>query len=364
MNAKDNSGIALILVLWMLLLLTIIALEFSFAMRQEVNATRNYKEEIDCYFYALSGFQQAVGELIKEASIKPGQEGTAMGDELSGHDAESASEKGEEVQDWRDDQRTIEAKVGRGTVEVMIGNENGKWNLNAIPENTLRALIDQLVEDEVERDIITDSILDWIDDNHDHHFNGVEDDYYESLPRPYPCKDAPFDTVEELLQVKGVTPALLYGCSETSISGDGEEQRGLRKGLVDLVSLFGATNLDINTAQKETLLSAGLSEAQVDEIIAAREKERIKNVGEVLSLPGVPVYASGLPSSGGGTFSIIATGSLPDSAVRRRIKGVVRITPYAEEKYQVLYWADNYPIAENLIAVGHNLWEQEGTGSR
>ena len=40
---------------------------------------------------------------------------------------------------------------------------------------------------------------------------GAEDDYYMSLPEPYHCKNAHFDSVDELLLVKGVTPQLLYG---------------------------------------------------------------------------------------------------------------------------------------------------------
>ena len=47
---RNNRGIALIVVIWLLLLLMIIVMEFSFAMRQEANATRNYRDEIDCYF--------------------------------------------------------------------------------------------------------------------------------------------------------------------------------------------------------------------------------------------------------------------------------------------------------------------------
>src|SRR5437867_2502704 len=36
-------------------------------------------------------------------------------------------------------------------------------------------------------------------------------DTYQGLPQPYQTKAAPFDSVEELLLVQGVTPSLLYG---------------------------------------------------------------------------------------------------------------------------------------------------------
>jgi len=358
MKHTQTDGFALILVLWILALLMVIALEFSFAMRQEATATRNYKDEIDCYFYALSGFQQALGELIREAHIQPEPEAAGLKDDrfAGGSSRKSESVEGGEEQDWRADQRVVTVKVGQGAAEVMIGNENGKWNLNAIPEDLLRNLIGTLVEDVVERDTITDSILDWIDDNQDHRANGAEDDYYESLAQPYSCKDAPFDTVEELLQVRGVTPQLLYGCSESSPSDDGTMESQLQKGLVDLISVQGSTNLDINTAQKETLISAGMTEEEAEAIIDARQEGPITNMSEVVSHSGQLVHASA-GRNAGGTFSIVATGSIPDSTVLRRIKAVVKVAPFGTRQYQVLYWADNYPVAENLVAIGKNLWE-------
>ena len=41
---------------------------------------------------------------------------------------------------------------------------------------------------------LTDAILDWRDPDPLERLNGVESDYYLSLPLPYPAKDGPFDT--------------------------------------------------------------------------------------------------------------------------------------------------------------------------
>ena len=62
-----------------------------------------------------------------------------------------------------------------------------------------------------DRDTVIDSILDWRDSNRDHRLNGAEEDYYRGLDPPYSCKDGPFDVVEELLLVRGVTPELFAG---------------------------------------------------------------------------------------------------------------------------------------------------------
>jgi type II secretory pathway component PulK len=148
----------------------------------------------------------------------------------------------------------------------------------------------------------------------------------------------------------------------SSTSEEGDETTTLQKGLVDMLSVYGTTSANVNTAPKEVLMSMGLTEVEADEIISAREEEPITDAKALVSQTGVPVNV-GSKVAVGGTYSIIATGTVPDSEVRRRIKGVVRISAYSKEKFTILYWADNYPVAENLIAIGKNLWEQEEVGS-
>ena len=62
---KCNSrGVALIMVLWVITILSVVVLEFSYAMRTEVNITRNYQEELRLYAAAQGGIQRAIAELI------------------------------------------------------------------------------------------------------------------------------------------------------------------------------------------------------------------------------------------------------------------------------------------------------------
>ena len=94
---------------------------------------------------------------------------------------------------------------------MKIGNESGKINLNHADAATLKMLLSAFDLDEDEKSVIADSILDWRDANDLHRLNGAEDEYYRSLKVPYECKDGDFDSVEELLLVRGVTEALFYG---------------------------------------------------------------------------------------------------------------------------------------------------------
>jgi len=329
----NNKGIALILVLLVIVLLMAIVFEFSFAMRVEINAAQNFKDETDCYFYAQSGFYQAVAEITKSHVFLDDEETT------------------EETSPWREDQRKIEMGIGRGKAEVTIGGERGKYDINTVPENLLRNLITTLGIKEEERDIIVDSIMDWKDTDNLHRINGAEDDYYQSLPHPYHCKDGPFDVVEELLQVRGVTPSLLYGVFATN---KGEEKPFWQKGLVDLVTVYTRSfQVDANTAPKEVLMSIpGMTEADADRIIKAREEKPLKDLkqfGDPVFTPASIKYLSLYPST---VYTIIATGSIPESGVLRRIKGVVKINLTGRKKFQILFWVDNYPIAENFIFGG------------
>ena len=58
---------------------------------------------------------------------------------------------------------------------------------------------------------VADAILDWIDTDDEPLEYGAEIDYYSSLSPPYAPRNGPLQSVEELLLVRGVTPAMLFG---------------------------------------------------------------------------------------------------------------------------------------------------------
>src|SRR5439155_22404073 len=56
-------------------------------------------------------------------------------------------------------------------------------------------------------------IIDWRDHEKkpEAHANGAESEYYLRKRFPYRAKDGPLDSPEELLKIRGITPALYYG---------------------------------------------------------------------------------------------------------------------------------------------------------
>jgi type II secretory pathway component PulK len=88
---------------------------------------------------------------------------------------------------------------------------------------------------------IADAILDWIDTDSIPRQLGAEAEYYTSLEPPSVPKNAPLETIEELLGVRGVTVELLFG-------GDRN-----RNGLLDPGESLG-TQLAVTTADEAASL--------------------------------------------------------------------------------------------------------------
>jgi hypothetical protein len=58
---------------------------------------------------------------------------------------------------------------------------------------------------------LADSIIDWRDSDSDVSPSGAESEYYLLLPEPYYCKDAAFETLQEIMLVNGASGAVLSG---------------------------------------------------------------------------------------------------------------------------------------------------------
>ena len=61
---------------------------------------------------------------------------------------------------------------------------------------------------------VAQAILDWLDSDNESRPEGCESDYYTSLAQPYQARNGPLKSVEELLLVRGITPALMFGLDQ------------------------------------------------------------------------------------------------------------------------------------------------------
>ena len=108
---------------------------------------------------------------------------------------------------------------------------------------------------------IADAIMDWIDEDDDTREFGAEFDYYQSLGSPYEPNNGPFNTVEELLLVRGVVPELLFGADINRNGQIDTHEEPARQRVQELLSLANSTSGDevLNTGSLDRGWSAYLT---------------------------------------------------------------------------------------------------------
>ncbi len=334
---RRERGVALILVLWVLTLLTVLVMEFCFSMRTEMNITRNFKEGSQLRFYAQGGIQRAVAELIYRSD-------PAIHNRRTTTKWEGAEPMEEE---WKVDGTPYPVAFQYGEAQVEVRSESGRINLNGASDALLKKVMKYFVEAGEQRDIIVDSILDWRDPDDLHRLNGAEKDYYQSLPEPYDCKNAPFDTVEELLLVRGVTPELFFG-RRVKESKEGEDQAGPVVGFRDVFTVFSTTpNVDINSAPLEVIVALFGAPLEIaKKVVEARQEDSFKNLGDlqlrvpdlIPFLPEAQIYIGFTSTTP--YYHVTSLAKLKSGESKRRLECVVKIDGQEKSGYRVVMWKD------------------------
>jgi general secretion pathway protein K len=308
----SDKGIALIMVLWVLVLLGIIALNYLSSSRWNIASTRNLKEETVSYYMALSGYNEAVNYLLndKDQSIDFADED---GNFWTSEDAVPVTGK---------------KAVDGGEVDIKITDEDSKVNINRATPQMLQSLFTRagIPDDDIQ--IIVDSMLDWKDPDSDEHLNGAEDEYYEGLADPYECKNMNFDIPQELALVKGMKPEYLYGSEKVTA-------------LLPLITTFGSGFMNINTVSKEMMQAMGLDEGTIETIMKQRS-------GESKGFRSVPPAFAGLGFNAVATSNlrIEVTATARNSTMASKIVAVIN-RQFGVNGYtlQTLYWRES---AENI----------------
>jgi len=325
----NNRGIALFLVLWVLALLMVIVGEFCHAMRTEVNITRNFKEQSESYYIALAGINRAVVELLRNDLIP----------RLPDESAENETEE----KRWRVNVELPAVPYGTGRYAVVLGNEMGKINLNLADEKLLRAMLGGFDLTEEEMNVIVDSIQDWRDEDKFHRVNGAEDDYYQSLPNPYKCKNGDFDSVEELLLVKGMTPEIFFGGVDGRVTVF-QERKAAGSALKKATKKKTAQKININAASREVLLALPLmTEDLVSQVMEYRKEKDFKMTSELVEILGQEVHAavaSYLTFGWSPFYTIRSTGQAADEEAGETLSATVMLDRRSKTGYRLLSWKE------------------------
>lgn len=249
-----SRGLVLPVVLVVLLLLALLSASYSFHVHADHSAGMAMSQRLQCRLAAEAGVDAVKHMLRSERdnpqawyhnparfdqalvwSPKATEENLGKG-ELSEESEDRIAYRFSIVADNPLDDETL--------VRFGVTDESAKLNINYASEGQLLKLITPLIKDGREPLELVHAIMDWRDPDNEPREFGAESDYYGSLPTPHRAKNSPFETVEELLMVKGMTGQLLYGedydrnglltpnedDGETSFpmdNGDGFLERGL-----------------------------------------------------------------------------------------------------------------------------------------
>ena len=190
---SQNQGSVLIIVLWIALGLVTVALLFGHSAMLEFRAAENRAAGWQAEQAIVAGLRYAIHRIqnMETTGALPAFETYPAGPVAVG-----------EAQFWL---------IGRAdhasnleTPFFGLRDEAAKLNLNTATREMLEALPRMTPQ-------MAGSIIDWRDEDDEISENGAESSAYLLRTPPYPVKNAPFDSVEELRLLFGAEPALLHG---------------------------------------------------------------------------------------------------------------------------------------------------------
>lgn len=274
----------LVLVLMLLVFVVALALALGREVRVELSVASQQADAVRLRALADSAIDRAMAELRIDAT---------PGDTLR--------------ETWRDDEAAFRAAARDGGRvwwliaepdpgdgrELRYGfrDEASRLDLNLATREQLLAL--PMITDEA-----VDAILDWRDEDDEPNELGAESAYYGALDPAYTAKNAFFESLDELLRVRGVDELMLHGedRNRNGVLDPGEDDGdasfppddadgALDRGLVDYLTVFSRTpNVradgeprlvwnDTDAEELESRLSeAGLAEPALQRLVFMKRR--------------------------------------------------------------------------------------------
>jgi general secretion pathway protein K len=185
---RREQGIAVIMVLWLTIMLTVIASGFAFSMRSEALSARNALSLAQTRTAAEGAVERIAFELSRPRMIA------------------SWSANGLE-HTWKD---------GEVTFTGSAVDESARIDVNSAPEPLLRGLLENVGGmDRESAARIADAIQDWRDPDELRRPGGAEAADYQAAGLPQKPSNAPFETVSEVSRVLGLTPTVFARISDS-----------------------------------------------------------------------------------------------------------------------------------------------------
>lgn len=295
----SQKGMALVLVLWILSLLTIMAGSFALSMRRESAIVAGIKNNAQASAVAESGIAMAEMMLLNADLVKS----------------------------WRTDGSIYEISTADATIRVRLSSEAGKIDINKVDENLLKNLMTNAPIDEELQTKMVSAILDWRDEDDLVHIEGAEKQEYQDAGLNYQPGNKPFQSIEELQLVLGMNKSLFSW-------------------LEPLVTIYsGQPQVTVQVATKEVLLvMPDLDKDLVDAYVTAR----LQSAKNSLPVPPYPLSSQiNTPTeqnnpSGSNIILTVVSEAILDDESRASVRAVIKkpdntqanSTPFVVLKWQ------------------------------
>ena len=323
-----RRGSALLAVLWLSAALAAIGFTVASTVRGETERTATSLDGLRSYYLAAAGVERATMELLWSVN--------------------------------NPDKHILPANVtsvvyhfATGDARVEILTEAGKLNINSASPEQLFRLCAALGLDPARAQEISAAIDDWRKPPMQ---ASPFDLYYSSQVPSFRARHASFREIEELLQVKGITPDIFYGTYQPPPEGapapNGAPGLVWHAGLEDCLTVYGpaqsffGTPVDINTAQPAVLAAIGVPPQAIAAILQRRQLGPIteQQLGPFLASIGNPPAA--LRVGGNSIVMMRATAQLrtdggKPSDLKRTVAAQVKYMPQGyDSPIHILRWYD------------------------
>ncbi len=266
---RHQRGIAFVLVMWVIAMLSVLLGSFALVARTEGLQSRHLFDTTTARYAAEAGLNLAIFGLSKS----------------------------DPQQKWVADGRPYTFMFDDAEVEISITDDSGKIDINAADAVSLKNLFVGAGVEEAKAEELADAIQDWRDPDDLTSLHGAERDDYRAVGLPYSPRNAPFETLSEIQQVYGMTYDL-YAKIEPAIT-----------------MFSGRSTPSAAYAPMEAMMAIpGMTADQARQLIEQRQQlaPGLLNQGTSgLMLPdGTPLMADG----GGLTYSVKSRAKLANGA--------------------------------------------------
>jgi len=294
--STSHRGVALVTVLWIMAILAVMGIGFSFSVRVNADLTANAFRQVKAGELAHAGLEITIERM--KADQAQGKTYMALTDPWMSYSSND-----------------IELPFDAGQFTVNVMDEAGKLNVNVASVEE----IGSLVGDEE----LANSIMDWRDEDDDSTDGGAETFVYEEKKPPYKARNGRLRSIGELGLVEGMTSQLLWGDPQKLYN---ERQLGEVRGLADVLTVCaidpnytatGQRRLDLNTATDNELregLQGIIADEKIEAIIDYRSQFRGSSGGTGGTGGNGGTDGSGMPGGitipgGGGTDGRMGVGA-------------------------------------------------------